>query len=200
MPDVGDTPLVADLSSTILSRPLAVERYGCFYAGAQKNMGPAGVTIVVVRRDLLGRARADTPMALDYTKQAKAGSMLNTPPCWAWYVAGLVFRRLRDEGGLEAMGRVNRTKAETLYGYLDASDFYSNPVDPAARSWMNVPFLLARDDLDATFLAEAEAAGLHGLKGHRSVGGMRASIYNATPQAAVDDLVAFLEEFAGRHA
>jgi len=200
VPEVGDVPLVADVSSTILSRPLEVSRYACLYAGAQKNMGPAGVTVVVVRRDLLGRARGDTPMALDYTKQAKAGSMLNTPPCWAWYVCGLVFRHLLDAGGLEAMGRINQRKAKKLYGYVDASGFYSNPVDPEARSWMNVPFLLARDELDKPFLAEAEAAGLHGLKGHRSVGGMRASIYNATSEAAVDTLITFLQDFAARNA
>jgi phosphoserine aminotransferase len=200
LPDVGEVPLVGDVSSTILSRPLPVDRYGCFYAGAQKNMGPAGVTVVVVRRDLLGRARPETPMALDYTKQAKAGSMLNTPPCWAWYVCGLVFRHLLEGGGLEAMGLINRRKAEKLYAYLDGSEFYANPVDPAARSWMNVPFLLARDDVDRTFLAEAEAAGLHGLKGHRSVGGMRASLYNATPETAVDALIEFLQAFAARHA
>lgn len=200
VPDVGAVPLVGDVSSTILSRPMAVDHYGCFYAGAQKNMGPAGVTVVGVRRDLLGRARADTPMAIDYTKQAQAGSMLNTPPCWAWYVCGLVFRQLLDGGGLEAMGRINQRKAEKLYAYLDAADFYGNPVDPAARSWMNVPFLLGRNELDAAFLSEAEEAGLHGLKGHRSVGGMRASIYNATPEAAVDALIAFLQEFAARNA
>ncbi len=199
VPDGIDRPLVADMSSTLLSRPIPVSRFGLIYAGAQKNIGPAGVTLVIVDRSLLGRARATTPRVLDYGKQAEAGSMLNTPPCWAWYVCGLVFRQLLEEGGLAAAAERNRRKAKKLYAYLDGSSLYENPVEPRARSWMNVPFLLKRDGLDATFLAEAEAHGLHGLKGHRSVGGMRASIYNAVGEEAVDALISFLQAFEASH-
>ena len=200
VPEGIDRPLVADMSSTLLSRPIPVSRFGLIYAGAQKNIGPAGVTLVIVRRDLLGRARATTPRVLDYARQAEAGSMLNTPPCWAWYVCGLVFRQLLEDGGLKGAAERNRGKAKRLYAYLDASALYENPVEPRVRSWMNVPFLLKKEGLDATFLAEAEAAGLEGLKGHRSVGGMRASIYNAVSASAVDDLIAFLQSFEAAHA
>ncbi len=199
IPDTGDVPLVADMSSTILSRPVDVSRFGVIYAGAQKNVGPAGLTLVIVREDLIGHAREGTPTMFDYATHAKSGSMYNTPPTYAWYVAGLVFEWILEQGGLEAMARHNRTKAERLYAAIDGSDFYHNPVEPASRSWMNVPFTLADPALDATFLQEAEAAGLSTLKGHRSVGGMRASIYNAMPQAGVDALIAFMQDFERRH-
>lgn len=193
--ETGDVPLVADMSSNFLSRPVDVSRCGAIYAGAQKNVGPAGVTVAIVRDDLLGRARADTPMVLDYKAQAEADSMLNTPPCFAWYVAGLTLQWLKRQGGLEAIAERNARKADKLYGFIDDSGFYSNPVAPGARSRMNVPFLLADDSLNAAFLEQAEAAGLPGLKGHRSVGGMRASIYNAMPEAGVDALIDFMGEF-----
>lgn len=199
IPDVGDVPLVADMSSTILSRPLDVSRYGVIYAGAQKNIGPAGLTIVIVREDLLGHAAEGCPSMLDYQVQAKADSMSNTPPTYSWYMAGLVFQWLLEQGGLEAMAERNQRKAGTLYGLIDESGFYANPVAPDARSWMNVPFTLADSGLDKTFLAEAAEAGLVTLKGHRSVGGMRASIYNAMPEAGVDALAAFMRDFEQRN-
>ncbi len=199
LPDVGDKPLVADMSSTLLSRPIDVSRYGLIYAGAQKNIGPAGVTLVIVREDLLGEAMPQTPTVWDYKQQADADSMLNTPSTYPLYIAGLVFQWLKDLGGLEAMAEINRRKAQKLYDAIDNSPFYSNPVDPQARSWMNVPFVLADDSLDKTFLEEAEAAGLTTLKGHRSVGGMRASIYNAMPEAGVDRLVEFMADFEKRN-
>jgi len=199
VPDCGDVPLVADMSSTILSRPLDVSKFGVIYAGAQKNIGPAGLTIVIVRGDLVDRARAATPTMLAYAPMAAAGSMLNTPPTYTWYIAGLVFAWLRERGGLEAMGEINREKAELLYGAIDASDFYANPVREDCRSWMNVPFTLAKPELDPTFLDGARDAGLTNLKGHRSVGGMRASIYNAMPLAGVRTLVDFMAEFERRH-
>jgi len=199
VPDVGVT-LVADMSSTILSRPIDVSKFGVIYAGAQKNIGPAGLTLVLVRDDLIGRARAETPSVLDYAAMAKDGSMLNTPPTYTWYVAGLVFQWLKAQGGLASMGELNRAKAEKLYAAIDGSPFYANPVAKDARSWMNVPFTLARPELDKTFLAEAKAAGLETLEGHRSVGGMRASLYNAMPMAGVDALLAFMNDFAQRNA
>ncbi len=194
-----EVPLVADVSSTILSRPLDVSRFGLLYAGAQKNIGPSGLTIVIVREDLLGRARADLPPVLDYAVQAREGSMLNTPPTFGWYLAGLVFRWLKAEGGVAAMGERNRLKAETLYGYIDGSGYYVNPVVPSCRSWMNVPFRLPRSELEATFAAEAKESGLTNLEGHRSVGGMRASLYNAMPLEGVRALVSFMRDFAARH-
>jgi len=199
IPDTGEVPLVADMSSTILSRPVDVSRFGLIYAGAQKNIGPAGLTVVIVRRDLVGETLPGTPTMLDYAAHAEAGSMLNTPPTFAWYLAGLVFQWLLEQGGLEAMAERNRRKAEKLYAAIDASGFYRNPVDPACRSWMNVPFTLADAALDATFLEEAKAAGLVALKGHRSVGGMRASIYNAMPEEGVDRLIEFMQDFERRH-
>lgn len=198
IPDTGDVPLVADMSSTLLSRPLDVSRFGVIYAGAQKNFGPAGLTLVIVREDLLERASAQTPAIWHWARQAEADSMLNTPATYSWYVAGLVFQWLKHEGGLEGMAERNRRKAEKLYAAIDASDFYRNPVDPSCRSWMNVPFVLADSDLDADFLAEASAAGLKTLKGHRSVGGMRASLYNAMPEAGVDALIDFMQDFERR--
>ena len=194
-----DVPLVVDMSSTILSRPINVADYGMIYAGAQKNIGPAGITVVIVRDDLLGEAMPQTPAVWDFKAQADADSMLNTPPTYAWYIAGLVFEWIREHGGLTAMGERNRRKADTLYQAIDQSDFYRNPVDPDCRSWMNVPFILADSELDKTFLAEATEAGLQTLAGHRSVGGMRASLYNAMPQEGVDALVSFMQDFARRH-
>ena len=197
VPEVG-VPLVADMSSTILSRPIDVSAYGVIYAGAQKNIGPAGLTLVLVRRDLLGRSRSYTPTLMDYQAQAKEGSMLNTPPTLAWYLAGLVFEWLKQQGGLAAVERINRRKAASLYAAIDGSDFYSNPVRLEDRSLMNVPFTLADPGLDKAFLQEAEAAGLLNLKGHRSVGGMRASIYNAVSQEAVERLISFMQDFERR--
>ncbi len=199
VPESPGVPLVADFSSTLLSRPLDVARYGLIYAGAQKNIGPAGLTLVIVDEALIGNARDTTPSMLDYAAQAKAGSMLNTPPTYAWYIAGLVFEWLLEQGGLEAMGRRNEAKAGRLYAAIDGSDFYANPVAPGARSWMNVPFTLADSSLDGRFLEEAGDAGLKNLKGHRSVGGMRASIYNAMPLEGVQALVDFMAAFERRH-
>ncbi len=195
IPDSGDVPLVCDMSSTILSRPLDISRFGVIYAGAQKNIGPAGITLVIVRKDLLKKARKSTPTLLDYSTYDESGSMSNTPPVFTWYVAGLVFEYLKSRGGLESVARTNRAKAEKLYGAIDASEYYTNPVQADCRSWMNVPFILADSSLDSKFLADAQAAGLSNLKGHRSVGGMRASIYNAMPEEGVDALIRFMQEF-----
>lgn len=200
VPDTGDVPLVADMSSTILSRPVDVSRFGLIYAGAQKNIGPAGLTLVIVREDLLGRAWDACPSVFNYQAQADSDSMLNTPPTYAWYLAGLVFQWLKDKGGLEGMAEINKRKADKLYSAIDASPFYQNPVEPQSRSWMNVPFTLANPDLDAEFLKQAEQRGLTTLKGHRSVGGMRASIYNAMPEEGVDALLEFMAEFERNHA
>ncbi|MFQ5982498.1 MAG: 3-phosphoserine/phosphohydroxythreonine transaminase [Woeseiaceae bacterium] len=195
VPDTGDVPLVVDMSSTILSRPIDVSRFGVIYAGAQKNIGPAGITLVIVRNDLLDRMRPDAPTLLTYKAFADSGSMTNTPPTFAWYAAGLVFEHLKDKGGLAAMAEINQRKAAKLYQAIDASDFYSNPVRPDCRSWMNVPFVLREPGLDARFLAESASAGLTNLKGHRSVGGMRASIYNAMPEEGIDALIDFMQAF-----
>jgi phosphoserine aminotransferase len=195
IPDTGNVPLVADMSSTILSRPIDISKYGCIYAGSQKNIGPAGLTIVIIREDLIGDEKEHTPTMFSYATHAKAGSMYNTPPTYSWYMAGLVFEWIKNKGGLDAMAEINKRKSDKLYAAVDNSDFYSNPVDPACRSWMNVPFILANADLDARFLEEAKGAGLVTLKGHRSVGGMRASIYNAMPEDGVDALIAFMQEF-----
>jgi len=198
IPDVGDVPLVADMSSTILSRPVDVSRYGVIYAGAQKNIGPAGLTVVIVRDDLIGQPVQGQPVMFDYATHADNDSMYNTPPTYAWYLAGLVFQWLKDKGGLEAISVINHRKARLLYDAIDASSFYQNPVDPDCRSWMNVPFTLADPELDGAFLAEAADAGLVTLKGHRSVGGMRASIYNAMPEEGVKALVDFMVDFEKR--
>jgi phosphoserine aminotransferase len=195
VPDTGGKPLVADMSSTLLSRPIDVSGFGLIYAGAQKNIGPAGLTIVIVREDLIGQPSNGTPTMFDYKVQADNDSMYNTPPTYAWYLAGLVFQWLKDLGGLPAMAARNQRKAEALYAAIDGSAFYQNPVEPQSRSWMNVPFTLADPALDETFLKEAKASGLTTLKGHRSVGGMRASIYNAMPEAGVQVLVDFMGEF-----
>ena len=198
-PDTGDVPLVADASSHLLSRPLDVARYGVIYAGAQKNIGPAGLTLVLVRDDLTGRARRECPSVLDYAVQAKAESMFNTPATFAIYLAGLTFEWLLEKGGLAAIERANIEKAELLYSEIDRSGFYRNPVNPRDRSRMNVPFFLADARLDAAFLAGAGERGLAQLKGHRAVGGMRASIYNAMPKAGVEALVDWMREFERTH-
>jgi phosphoserine aminotransferase len=199
VPGTGDVPLVADLSSTILSRPIDVSRFGLIYAGAQKNLGIAGVTVVIVREDLTGRARRETPSVIDYGAQAAEKSLLNTAATFVWYVLALTLDWVAEQGGVAAIGERNAAKAKRLYDAIDASGFYSNPVDPPARSWMNVPFVLADATLDPTFLAEAGRAGLANLKGHRSVGGMRASLYNAMPESGVAALVDFMMDFERRH-
>jgi phosphoserine aminotransferase len=195
IPDSGTVPLVADVSSTILSRPLDISRFGILYAGAQKNIAPAGITVVIVRKDLLSRERGNVPMLLTYKVYAESGSMINTPPTFTWYVAGLVFKYLKARGGLEAAAERNARKAAKLYEAIDGSPYYSNPVRKDARSWMNIPFVLRDPSADAKFLSEADAAGLRNLKGHRSVGGMRASIYNAMPEEGVDRLIEFMRDF-----
>jgi phosphoserine aminotransferase len=196
--DTG-VPLVADYSSAILSEPLDVSRFGLVYAGAQKNIGPAGICLVIVRETLLGKERPETPAIWNYKQMAAEGSMSNTPPTFGWYIAGLVFKWIKRTGGLAAMGARNRAKAASLYAAIDSTGFYSNPVPVPFRSIMNVPFTLARPELDKVFLAEANAAGLTNLEGHRSVGGMRASIYNAMPPEGVAALVGFMREFERRH-
>ena len=199
IPEVGSAPLVCDLSSSLLSRPLDVSRFGLIYAGAQKNIGPAGLTIVIVRDDLIGHAAPGTPSVFDYKIQADSQSMYNTPPTYAIYIAGLVFKWLKAQGGLQAMERVNIAKAGLLYDLLDASAFYSSPVAIDDRSRMNIPFRLRDAALDEEFLKQAKQRGLLQLKGHRSVGGMRASIYNAMPIAGVKTLVDFMREFEACH-
>ncbi|MEE9965495.1 MAG: 3-phosphoserine/phosphohydroxythreonine transaminase [Propionicimonas sp.] len=199
IPETGDVPLVADLSSTILSRPIDVSRYGLIYAGAQKNMGPSGLCVVIVRDDLLGKARPGTPSIWNYQAMAEADSMLNTPPTFGIYLLGLILKWVRDLGGLSAMAERNQAKAAALYDYLDASDYYSNPVAADSRSWMNVPFLQANPELDKAFVEQATAAGLTNLGGHRSVGGMRASIYNAMPLEGVEALIDFMTDFETRN-
>jgi phosphoserine aminotransferase len=200
VPETRSVPLVADMSSSILSRPIDVSKFALIYAGAQKNIGPSGLTVVIVRDDLIGRARPETPRVFDYKAVDDSQSMLNTPPTFAWYMAGLVFKWLKRAGGLTAVGERNRIKAQTLYAAIDASSLYGNPIAKDARSWMNVTFTLNKPELDAAFLAAAADAGLHGLKGHRVLGGMRASIYNAMPLAGVEALIAFMREFERRHA
>ena len=192
-------PLVADMSSDILSRPIDVSRFGLIYAGAQKNIGPAGLTVVIVRNDLLGRAPSGTPSMLDSVGHADADSMSNTPPTYAWYLAGLVFGWLKNQGGMAGIQTLNQRKAAKLYQAVDGSNFYKSPVAKPCRSLMNVPFTLPDPQLDAPFLAGAEARGLTNLKGHRSVGGMRASLYNAVPEAAVDALVEYMQTFQHEH-
>ncbi len=199
---IADTgvPLVADMSSHILSRPVNVEKFGLIYAGAQKNIGPSGVTLVIVHRDLLGMAPLTIPTVMDYAVMAENGSMLNTPPTFGIYIAGLVFQWLKKQGGLAGIDAINAEKARILYECIDNSGgFYTNPVDPDCRSRMNVPFVLADAALDAPFLAAAKDAGVLGLKGHKSVGGMRASIYNAVSLDAVKALVGFMNDFAKRN-
>ncbi len=190
-----EQPLVADMSSTILSREIDVSKYGVIYAGAQKNIGIAGLTIVIVREDLVGNVAAHQPILFDYATQINNDSMYNTPSTYPWYVAGRVFEWLKEQGGLSVMAKINEHKAKTLYAAIDGSDFYSNPVVERYRSWMNVPFLLANEDLNGLFLEQAAERDLITLKGHRSVGGMRASIYNAMPQKGIDTLVGFMQDF-----
>ncbi len=199
VPETGGVPLVADFSSSLLSAPLDVSRFGLIYAGAQKNIGPAGLTIVIIREDLLRAARPGTPLVFDYREVAAQGSMLNTPPTFAWYMAGLVFQWLKACGGLASMGELNRTKSARLYAAIDASVLYRNPVAPGARSRMNVTFTLTRPGLDDAFLTAAARAGLENLRGHRAVGGMRASLYNSMPLEGVDALIAFMLEFERQH-
>jgi phosphoserine aminotransferase len=194
-PDTGSVPLVSDMSSTILSRPIDVSKYGLIYAGAQKNIGPAGLTLVIVREDLIGQTLPGTPTMMDYKIQADGDSMYNTPPTYAIYIAGLVFKRLKAKGGLTAMEKQNRSKAQILYDVLDASSFFDSPVAVENRSLMNIPFTLKNPDLDEEFLKGAKVRGMIQLKGHRSVGGMRASIYNAMPIEGVQVLAAYMKEF-----
>lgn len=199
VPDTGAVPLVADFSSSILSEPLDVSRFGVIYGGAQKNIGPAGITLIICRRDLLADCAPEVPAVLSYKAQLAADSMLNTPPTYSWYLVGLTLQWLCEQGGLAAMAERNRRKADTLYARVDRSNFYNNHVEPAWRSRMNAVFQLADPALEATFVAEAEAAGLRALKGHKAVGGIRASLYNALEQASVDALVSFMDEFERRH-
>ncbi len=196
IPDTGDIPLVADMSSCIISEPIDVTKFGVIYAGAQKNMAPAGLTLVIVREDLLGNARPETPSMLDWKLMADNDSMYNTPPCYAIYMAGLVYEWIESLGGLETMKTMNEKKAALLYDYLDSQDYYIAPVDKACRSMMNVTFITGDEALDKKFASEAAAAGMKNLKGHRSVGGMRASIYNAMPYEGVVALVEFMKDFA----
>ncbi|MFY0701872.1 MAG: 3-phosphoserine/phosphohydroxythreonine transaminase [Bermanella sp.] len=199
IPETGDVPLVADFSSSILSESLDVSKFGLIYAGAQKNIGPAGLCIVIVREDLLGEVVSGTPTAMDYKVAADNGSMYNTPATYSWYLAGLVFDWLKQQGGVEKIAVINERKAKKLYDYIDGSGFYANPVAKPNRSKMNVPFTLKDASMDASFLQQADEKGLLNLKGHRSVGGMRASIYNAVTEDAVDALIAFMQEFASQN-
>ena len=199
IPETNGVPLVADMSSTILSRPIDVSKFAVIYAGAQKNIGPAGLTVVIVRKDLIGETIDRTPSMFDYKTHADNDSMANTPPTYAWYLAGLVFAWIKEKGGLAKMAEINERKAGKLYAAIDGSDFYGSPVAVNNRSWMNVPFTLKDAELDKVFLEEAAKQNLVTLKGHRSVGGMRASIYNAMPEAGVDALVKFMGDFATKH-
>ncbi len=199
IPDTGDIPLVADMSSFILSEPVDVSKFGVIYAGAQKNMAPAGLTVVIIREDLLGNACPEIPTMLDYAVMAENGSMYNTPPCYCIYVAKLVYEWILGLGGLEKMKEMNEKKAKLLYDYLDSQSYYSAPVERECRSLMNVTFVTGDAELDKKFAKEADAKGLKNLKGHRSVGGMRASIYNAMPYEGVEALVEFMKEFANNN-
>ena len=198
VPEV-DMPVVADMSSSILSRKIDVSKFGVIYAGAQKNIGVAGATVVIVREDLIGDVVTKQPILFDYATQADNDSMFNTPTTFAWYTAGLVFEWLKAQGGIKAMAQINDRKASKLYQAIDSSDFYSNPVNPKYRSWMNVPFMLADDSLNKLFLEKSYNANLLALKGHKSVGGMRASIYNAMPESGVDALIEFMTDFERQH-
>jgi phosphoserine aminotransferase len=195
-----DKIIIADFSSTILSRPINVSDFGVIYAGAQKNIGPAGLAIVIVREDLIGNARSDTPTLMNWQTYNDNESMFNTPSTYAWYLASLVFEWIKDQGGVEKMAEINQRKANKLYELIDASDFYHNEIEPSVRSWMNVTFKLKNTDLDTLFLEESKKAGLLSLKGHKVYGGMRASIYNAMPEAGIDALVSFMKDFEEKHA
>lgn len=199
VPEVGKLPLVVDMSSNILSKQIDVSQYGLIYAGSQKNMGPAGLTVVIVREDLLGSADAMTPSVFDYSEQIANDSMLNTPATYNWYLVGLVLQWLKRQGDLSAIEQINSRKSSKLYQAIDDSSLYSNPVDKACRSRMNIPFILGDASLDSEFLQQAQANGFEALKGHRSVGGMRASIYNAMPEQGVDALIQFMAEFERTH-
>ncbi|MGG3449175.1 3-phosphoserine/phosphohydroxythreonine transaminase [Domibacillus aminovorans] len=200
IPDTGNVPLVADMSSNILSEEIDVSKFALIYAGAQKNIGPAGLTLVIIREDLIGKAGESVPVMLDYKTHSESGSLYNTPPTFGVYVAKLVFEWLEERGGIAAMEKINRDKAALLYDYLETSTFFRSPVQKEDRSLMNIPFVSPSDELDALFVKEAKAAGLETLKGHRSVGGMRASVYNALPVAGVETLVAFMKEFEQTHS
>ncbi|UOQ83335.1 3-phosphoserine/phosphohydroxythreonine transaminase [Gracilibacillus salinarum] len=199
IPDTGNVPLVADMSSNILSEEIDVSKFGVIYAGAQKNIGPAGLTVLIVREDLIGNATPQCPTMLDYQTHSDSDSLYNTPPTYGIYIAKLVFEWLKDLGGLQAMQARNEKKAALLYDYIAVSDFYSSPVKEESRSIMNIPFIIPGRDLDGEFVKEAQQEGLETLKGHRSVGGMRASIYNAMPVEGVEDLIAFMKKFAENH-
>lgn len=199
-PQVRGVPLVADMSSNILSRPIDITKYGLIYAGAQKNIGPAGITVVIVREDLIGQPLAKTPIMLDYKTHADNESMYNTPPTFSWYLSGLVFKWLKKQGGIEAITKINERKAKKFYDFIDSNDFYSNDIDKKYRSKMSAVFFLADEKLNETFLKEANASGFAGLKGHKLVGGMRASLYNAVPEKAIDDLIGFMDAFAKKNS
>ncbi|OMP66694.1 3-phosphoserine/phosphohydroxythreonine transaminase [Domibacillus epiphyticus] len=200
IPDTGNVPLVADMSSNILSEEFDVSKFGLIYAGAQKNIGPAGLTLVIIRDDLIGKAGESVPVMLDYKTHSESGSLYNTPPTFGIYMAKLVFEWLKELGGIVAMEKINREKAGLLYDFLEESSMFSSPVQKEDRSLMNIPFVSPSDELDALFVKEAKAAGLETLKGHRSVGGMRASVYNAMPVDGVKALVAFMKEFEQTHS
>ncbi len=200
IPNTNNVPLVADMSSTILSRPIDVSKFGLIYAGAQKNIGPAGLTIVIIREDLIHKVSENVPTMMQYKIHVEHGSMYNTPPTYSWYIAGLVFEWLKSKGGLSKMAEINQAKAQKLYAAIDSSNMYRNPVQKEHRSWMNVPFILKDESLDKTFLDEAKKEGLVTLAGHRSVGGMRASIYNAMPVEGVETLIAFMKEFERKYS
>ncbi len=195
IPDVGDVPLVTDMTSSLLTRPLDVSRYGVIFAGAQKNIGPSGMVVVMVREDLIGHAPKHIPSMYDYAIQAEYGSMFNTPPIYSWYMSGLVLKWIKKQGGLEAMERMSHARSDSLYQVIDKSGFYSNPIEIKYRSRMNVPFKLIDDSLNEKFVSEAKDNGLVALKGHRSIGGLRASMYNAMPEEGVEALITFMQEF-----
>jgi phosphoserine aminotransferase len=199
LPETGNVPLVADISSCILSEPIDVSKFGVLYAGAQKNVAPAGLTIVIIREDLIGNAMDITPTMLNYQTHSDNGSMFNTPPCYTIYIAGLVFKWIKSLGGLEEMKKINTEKAKLIYDFLDSSELFKGTVVPEARSLMNIPFVTGNAELDAKFVAESKAAGFVNLKGHRSVGGMRASVYNAMPIEGVKKLVDFMKKFEGEN-
>ena len=200
IPDTGNVPLVSDMTSNFLSRPLDVSRFAAIFAGSQKNIGPAGLVIVIVREDLLGKAGDGVPSLYDYAIQNRENSLYNTPPTFTWYMAGLVFKWVKEQGGIAAMQALSEKKSSMLYDYIDQSEFYANPITPEFRSRMNIPFTLANDELNDSFLSQAKDAGLVELKGHRSVGGMRASLYNAMPVAGVNSLLGFMREFERNYA
>ena len=199
IPDAGEVPLVCDMTSNFLSRPFDVSRYGIAFASAQKNFGPAGIACVIIHEDLIGRAGDKTPFLLDFKIYADNDSMFNTPPSFSWYMAGLIYKWIKRQGGVAAMDELAKQRSSRLYDFVDASEFYSNPIPERFRSRMNIPFILKDDELNATFLSEAKQNKLIELKGHRSVGGMRASIYNGMPMEGVDALISFMQHFEQQH-